>query len=260
MDRRKFLIGLGSLAAGGAAASGTGAFTAATVGRDGDIGVANDDMAYISLSPGGARGIGDKIGYENGDLYIDFSEDSGSGTGVNDQARFQLGAMDDDAQGDSVAFSSLYDGDTNPAAAGDGWPYDDGTDQSAFVIENQTDQALDIEVGLQETSEASGATVYLQGVATEIQGASSPDPSQVDSATSTETTALDLDDPTDGQTDPDQALSFNNANDPNEAVPSGESVYVSLQVDTTDSDTTGEFDLTSQFVVNANEAADPGQE
>ena len=33
MDRRKFVIGVGSLAAGGAAAMGTGAFSAASMNR-----------------------------------------------------------------------------------------------------------------------------------------------------------------------------------------------------------------------------------
>lgn len=246
---------------------GTGAFTSASMARDANVTVANDANAYIQLVPGGARGVGGKIGEENGELYIDLGRNAG-GSGVNDDSRYQLGAMNDEAKGDQIDFESLHDSDTDPDAAGNGAPWvsdNGGTDQSAIVVHNQSGQTLDIEIGLNTESSNPGATVYLQGSATEISGDDGPvsgpdDPSTVDGATATNTATLDLDDPTDGQSGAKQALSFNNDNDPDEAIPPGESVYVSMQVDTRDDETAHDTDLAEELVVSANNAADPGVE
>lgn len=52
MQRRKFVIGLGSIAAGGAAAMGTGAFTSATVKDRGfTADITADDVALVGLEP-----------------------------------------------------------------------------------------------------------------------------------------------------------------------------------------------------------------
>jgi hypothetical protein len=52
MRRRKYLIGMGSLAAGGAAALGTGAFAVEAADRDANGTIANDADAYLSLEGG----------------------------------------------------------------------------------------------------------------------------------------------------------------------------------------------------------------
>ncbi|MFT4923403.1 MAG: hypothetical protein ACI8XM_002629 [Haloarculaceae archaeon] len=262
VKRRKMLIGMGSLAAGSAAAVGSGAFTSALITRDADVTVANDKSAYIQLEKGGARGVGDKVGHENGELYIDLGRNA-SGSGVNDDARYQLGAMNDSATGDGISFESLYDSDSAPAAAGSGAPWvpsNNGTDQSAFVVRNRSGQVLDIRIGLNTSTANTNATVYLQGAATKIDGASQGDPSTVDGAEAVRTSVLDLDDPTQGQNNAVEALSFNNDNDPDEAIPPGESVYVSLQVDTRGGETSDGTSLSEELVVGANEAAEPGVE
>ena len=51
MERRKFVIGLGSLAAGGAAAMGSGAFTSVEAERKIAMGVADDSDALLELEP-----------------------------------------------------------------------------------------------------------------------------------------------------------------------------------------------------------------
>ncbi|UWG49266.1 DUF1102 family protein (plasmid) [Halalkaliarchaeum sp. AArc-CO] len=51
MERRKFVIGLGSLAAGGAAAMGSGAFSMATVQRDVTVQTTGDANAVVGLYP-----------------------------------------------------------------------------------------------------------------------------------------------------------------------------------------------------------------
>jgi hypothetical protein len=49
MQRRKFLIGMGSLAAGGAAAMGTGAYESLEADRNAKMKVTTDDSAYMQL-------------------------------------------------------------------------------------------------------------------------------------------------------------------------------------------------------------------
>jgi hypothetical protein len=91
MKRRKFLIGLGALSAGGAAAVGTGAFTSVSANRDLRVFTPNDSDALLALEPENTP---------NGDAYVDGSSDAlsidfGGGTntitdesayGVNNEA------------------------------------------------------------------------------------------------------------------------------------------------------------------------------
>jgi hypothetical protein len=269
MDRRKFLIGLGSLAAGGAAASSTGAFTAARLGRDADLNVTSDANALIQLAVGGAEGAGQRVAYDNGELQVDFSENA-SGGGVNDDSRYQVGAMDDDASGTAPSFDSLYDNDTSPKAAGAGTPYvpsdapDGGgpVDQSAFVVKNRSGQTIDVQIGWELTDNGSdgdsntdddGAVLYLQGHASDIVASLNNDNTRTDDAVAT--SAIDFDANT-GSPDNEQALSFQEGNTSgNEAIPPGEAIYVSLQVDTRGGEGTPSLD--GNLVVSANKAANP---
>ena len=87
MERRKFVIGLGALAAGSSAAVGSGAFTQmTTTGRDMTVDVVNDDMASIALVPGAES---DKVAYidDHGDLTIDL----GAGDGINTNSHYLFG-------------------------------------------------------------------------------------------------------------------------------------------------------------------------
>jgi hypothetical protein len=84
MQRRKYLVALGSLAAGGAAVTGTGAFTTASTDRTVDVNVAADAEGFVemqALNNTYASGTGD------GQLELDFNGDSG------------LGIFDGDAEG-----------------------------------------------------------------------------------------------------------------------------------------------------------------
>jgi len=93
MQRRKFLIGAGSLAAGSAATLGTGAFSSGSIKRGMKAHVANDTNAYVKLEPGnGAK----HVSFKNGRLQLDFTNSNGPGnnkdykdgtpTGLNDNA------------------------------------------------------------------------------------------------------------------------------------------------------------------------------
>lgn len=84
MQRRKYLLALGSLAAGGAAAMGTGAFTKSSSTRSMDVDVAADSSGFVEIS---ALNENYASGTSDGQLELDFGGDSG------------LGIFDGDAQG-----------------------------------------------------------------------------------------------------------------------------------------------------------------
>jgi len=91
MNRRKFLIGAGSLAAGSAAAMGTGAFGSVEANRDVSVNVAGDSNAYVGLSvPSGA----DFAQSTGGTVEFNFDENhngGGSGNGLNADADTYMG-------------------------------------------------------------------------------------------------------------------------------------------------------------------------
>ena len=85
MQRRKFVVGLGALASGSAAAVGTGAFTSVEADRQVDVQVASDANAYLSLDNSGASN--DAYFDASGDEYaVDFADSGNGGTGVNPNA------------------------------------------------------------------------------------------------------------------------------------------------------------------------------
>ena len=84
MNRRKFTIGLASLAAGSAAAIGTGAFTSIEADRGLRIDVADDADAFL-----GMEGDGEYVQGDGGDtLFFNLGEETNStgGEGFNDRA------------------------------------------------------------------------------------------------------------------------------------------------------------------------------
>ena len=106
MERRKFVIGLGALAAGSAAATGTGAFSQmTTTGRDMTVDIVNDDAASIALVPGSNSG---KVAFidDHGDLTIDLGADSG----INTNSHYLFG---DVAVGGDHEPSDIFEVDQN---------------------------------------------------------------------------------------------------------------------------------------------------
>jgi hypothetical protein len=90
MQRRKFLVGLGSLAAGGAAAVGTGAFNSVEADRRFAVEIAGDNYAYLGLSGTGTSndeyltqtGSGNTLAI----ALTDSNVTTGGGDGINDEA------------------------------------------------------------------------------------------------------------------------------------------------------------------------------
>ena len=94
MQRRKFVIGVGALASGAAAAVGTGAFSNVTATRDIDVEVADDASAYLRLQgTGGANSEYVTDDGTGGTLSIDLSSSNATdagGEGVNPDAVTQI--------------------------------------------------------------------------------------------------------------------------------------------------------------------------
>ena len=90
MQRRKFVVGLGSLAAGGAAAMGTGAFTSFEATRDFEVDLSGDTEAQVGLTPGNENGeYAQLVGGTSPDqtLAIELNGQApGDGNGVNANA------------------------------------------------------------------------------------------------------------------------------------------------------------------------------
>jgi hypothetical protein len=84
MERRKFILGVGSLAAGGAAAMGTGAVSQFQSGdRHIDVETVGDAKAYIALqrpegglSDNGGTRNGNFVSFNNNKLRLDFDSDN----------------------------------------------------------------------------------------------------------------------------------------------------------------------------------------
>ncbi|MEF8915687.1 hypothetical protein [Natronomonas sp.] len=85
MQRRKFVVGLGSLAAGGAAVMGTGAFSNFQGSRDAAFSIAADNNAFVGLSAPNSLENGEHAGVgSNNELSIYFNSNSQvGGNGLN---------------------------------------------------------------------------------------------------------------------------------------------------------------------------------
>lgn len=89
MDRRKFIAGLGSLTAAGAAGIGTGAFTSVTADRDMYVAVADDANAFLSLDDIDNSPNSEYVDTTSNGivLNLDSTNAGGSGFNVNSQTR-----------------------------------------------------------------------------------------------------------------------------------------------------------------------------
>ncbi|MFD1587084.1 DUF1102 domain-containing protein [Halorientalis brevis] len=81
MERRKFLIGAGSLAAGSAAAVGTGAWGSVEATRSVQVNVAGDKSAYLGL-----EGTSPYAQVNGKQLQLKFANNDNGGEGVNADA------------------------------------------------------------------------------------------------------------------------------------------------------------------------------
>jgi hypothetical protein len=89
MDRRKFLIGAGSLAAGSAAAMGTGAFTSVEADRSLEVKVSDDATALLSIDDIDGSGNSPYVDTTGDGVSIDISTVAG-GEGLNNNATTKI--------------------------------------------------------------------------------------------------------------------------------------------------------------------------
>jgi hypothetical protein len=89
MERRKFVLGVGALAAGGAAAVGSGAFTSVRANRDVEVSVADDSEAFLRIrkatdDQGNVTPNADEyVTIDNGTVGLDFTSTGSGGNGIN---------------------------------------------------------------------------------------------------------------------------------------------------------------------------------
>ena len=130
MQRRKFVVGMGSLAAGGAAAIGSGAFNSVNANRSVSVEVADDASAFLGLTPLGpyARQTND------GQVELTLGSDSTAmGSGINEDAVtnildvFQIENQGTQPVGISIDSEAL----NNALDSGSG---DDSTEQLHFFV------------------------------------------------------------------------------------------------------------------------------
>ena len=113
MQRRKFLIGVGSLAAGSAAAMGTGAVSQSSSNRAVDVDIANDSNGFLQFNVSGSSLENTEyVSYEDGQLTIEMDKASNDGfasqaEGLNPDSTFDfdnlfqiLNATEDDLKAD----------------------------------------------------------------------------------------------------------------------------------------------------------------
>jgi hypothetical protein len=103
MERRKFLIGAGSLAAGGAAAIGSGAFTSMSAGRSVTASISADPDAQIAFKTGSDP----DINLTDGEIQLDLT--GGNSEGVNINSRYTWG--DPENPSDDYAFKIVNQDD-----------------------------------------------------------------------------------------------------------------------------------------------------
>jgi hypothetical protein len=118
MDRRKFIATVGSLAAGGAAVTGTGAFTSVSANRDVSVEVADDTDALLSFTTANAGPNSQYVKTDGGTLSIDISDSNdkiaGGGEGINQNATTIIRDMFDIRnQGTQAVFAYVEDSPDN---------------------------------------------------------------------------------------------------------------------------------------------------
>jgi hypothetical protein len=131
MNRRNLLIGLGSIAAGGATFVGTGAVSSVEAQRGVTGRVVGDGSAYLSIEPGADHGFA--VENTDGEFYVAFDNDPDGGDGLNADSVntfddvFRIRNTGPEALGVYVADSHPRLGFYFGEAANDGSPTDSET-------------------------------------------------------------------------------------------------------------------------------------
>jgi uncharacterized cupredoxin-like copper-binding protein len=142
------MIGIGSLAAGSAAATGTGAFSAMSADRSANIDVVNDSAGLLSIVSDTPSDVVRQN--DNGEIVIDFTADDNAG-GINVNSRYQVGEFSHFPPGEVDALQ-------DEAFGGWGNPYDD----AAFYIQNNDSTEKEVELTYNVEGNIDGSQIYFQ--------------------------------------------------------------------------------------------------
>ncbi|ARS90298.1 DUF1102 domain-containing protein [Natrarchaeobaculum aegyptiacum] len=88
MERRKFMIGVGSTAIGASALVGASAFSVVSADRDLEVDVADDASAFLALEP-----ESDYATTDNGQIQLDFTNSDYGADGLNENADTRFDAV-----------------------------------------------------------------------------------------------------------------------------------------------------------------------
>jgi hypothetical protein len=157
MRRRHFIAGLGALVGGGGIL-GTGAFTSTTADRNATVAVANEDQAYLSLtpSPGVNGGFATQASASNGKkLGLDFDDATGTGSaseGVRQNSRYEF----DDVfrvrnQGTQTVFVDVDPLTGIPIPGGSGTGSTAGTVNAEFYVPDGSGGVTLVQGGAEQT-------------------------------------------------------------------------------------------------------------
>ena len=234
MERRKFVVGLGALAAGTSAAVGSGAFTAAELsGREAEISIVDDTDGLIGLEAGSSELVNDEGGAGENQLAIDFDVD-GAGDGVNPNSTYQVGGL-----GGAVGDLTVIPGSPSVSPNADEVAIDKETDieeEFAFELRNQSgsDQAVELTYEANEDFPAD-TVVYMVSYTSDLDS--------IDEQRSALSAAATPD-------DREASILYANDADFSEDLGPGAAVQVSIIVDVGDVDM-GETDLGGELIVRA---------
>jgi hypothetical protein len=119
MQRRKFVVGLGSLAAGASAVMGTGALSKTQIDRGMSGAIANDSNAYVKLAPSnGNNNNGAHVDDSGTEIVLDFTSSGGNGgNGLNANSKnwfdrvFKVTLQDPDSTGSGGSSNTVAGSD-----------------------------------------------------------------------------------------------------------------------------------------------------
>lgn len=158
MQRRNFLVGLGTIAAGSAAAVGTGAFSSVSAERSVSVQVKSDTNAYVGIDGDPAY-----TSETNGTLEINFDGNGEGGTGLNGDATTEFtDLLTVTNQGTDLALVWVNLNDLN-AAIGPNPGTSDGSYATAYLsmddsaLANGAGSGMDGGGGTSATQGSSGA-------------------------------------------------------------------------------------------------------
>jgi hypothetical protein len=177
MQRRKYLAAIGSLAAGGAAAAGTGAFTSVEADRTVNVAVADDANAYLGLATTSSPNSQDYVDDSGQQIVLNLDETDNGGSGFNADAETRIddllqvtnqgtqtinvwvtlsgGTEFDD---DTLYF---YPGDATDTALNNGEGNDDGNDVLALTPGESAKLGVLVELGdVSDVTETPTATFH----------------------------------------------------------------------------------------------------